>query len=80
MDNAYIVNAQTGQQMGRPVQFLRIPAVGELIWAPPQMYSVVRIVHGWLGGPSPAPVAAVHVAPATNLQANAATTRQVSPF
>jgi hypothetical protein len=78
MDSVFVVNAQTGQQMGPPAQFLRVPGPGELIWAPPNMYSVVRVVHSWMNGPNP--VAAVHVAPAQSHPTTAAMAGHVSPF
>jgi hypothetical protein len=78
MDTAFIVDAQTGAQMGPPVQFLRIPVPGELISAPPKMYTVVRVMHGWMNGPNP--VAAVHVALAQGHPTGAAMAGHVSPF
>lgn len=78
MDTAIVVNAQTGQQISPPVQFVRIPVEGEFISAPPNMFTVVRVVHGWMNGPNA--VAAVHVAPAQSHPANATIAGHVSPF
>ena len=80
MDIAFVVNAQTGASMSpQPVQFLRIPVPGELVFAAPNMYSVVRVVHSWSNGPNP--VAAVHLTPAQPHAASASTLAgHVNPF
>ena len=60
MDLVVVMNAANNTPMGQPVEFLRVPVVGEYISGPPNMYEVVRVMHGWANG---GPVAAVYVAP-----------------
>lgn len=78
MDNALIINAHSGQRLSPPVQFQRIPMAGEFIWAPPRMFSVVRVVHGWANGPNP--MASVHVELAPNHRTAGTTAGHISPF
>ena len=77
MESAFVRNASTHQLLKQQaVEFVRVPVVGEVIAAPPQMWSVVRVVHGW-NGPNGA-VLEVWVTPAAPL--TAPTPDHVSPF
>jgi hypothetical protein len=77
MDSAYLRNAETGQFFAQqPVPFVRLPAVGELISVPPQMWSVVRVVHLWTAPNNPAVEVDVSPVPATA----AAASHHVNPL
>jgi hypothetical protein len=77
MDSAFVRNAATGAPLAPgPLQFVRLPEVGELIWAPPNFWSVVQVVHAWNGPNSP--VTELRVTPGTS-QLSASPTH-VAPF
>ena len=48
----------------QPIQFVRIPCAGELIFLPPTLYRVSDVVHFW--DEQGRPVVELRVAPATN--------------
>ena len=76
MDAAYVRNAMTGALVAPgPVQFVRLPVSGEFAFAPPNTWSVVRVVHGWNAS---GPIAEIHVSPGAPHAA--AFDSQISPF
>jgi hypothetical protein len=65
MDSAYVRNETSGVLLSpNPVAFVRLPIAGDLLYAPPGAWAVVRLIHGWNG---PTPVAEVRVTQAAAL-------------
>jgi hypothetical protein len=67
MDSAYVRNEVTQALLSpQQIPFIRLPVAGDVIYAPPTAWSVVRVIHGWSGA---VPVAEVHVTAAPALAA-----------